>query len=129
VADVEDAVQVDVDLPLPLLGLRLEKELGFDVARVVDDDVEPPELGHDAVDHPADRGVVGHVRLIRRRAAAQPGDLLDDRVGLGLRVHVVHRDGGALAGQRERDLASDVARAAGDQRDLPGESEIHRGSP
>src|SRR5262249_19255313 len=52
-----------------------------------------------------------------------------DRVGLGFRVHVVDRDRRALAGQGERDLAPHVARAAGDQRDLPGQAEVHRFAP
>src|SRR6266436_4242642 len=69
------------------------------------------------------------MRSIIRPTAAGPHDLGDERVGVGLRVHVVDGDGGALAGQGQRDLAPDVARAAGDQPDLPGEPEIHRFAP
>ena len=108
--DVEDAVEVDVHLAPPLLGLRLEKQLRLDVARVVDDDVETAQLGDDAVDHPAHGGVVGHVGLIGHRATAQLRDLRHERIGVGLRVHVVDGDGGAFASQGQRDLAADVAR-------------------
>src|SRR5207249_9554892 len=52
-----------------------------------------------------------------------------ERVRVGLRVHVVDGDGRALARQRQRDLAPDVARAAGDQCDLPRQAEIHRFAP
>ncbi len=129
VADVEDAIEVDVHLALPLFGLRLEKQLRLDVARVVDDDVEAAQLGDDPVDHPAHGGVVGHVGLIGHRAAAQLRDRRHEGIRVGLRVHVVDGDGRAFASQGQADLAADVPPAPGDQRDLTGEPEIHRFAP
>ena len=57
------------------------------------------QRGHDPIDHADDRRVVGHVGLIRRGTAAGASDLGHDRLGVGLRAHVVDRDDRALAEQ------------------------------
>src|SRR5215470_16617959 len=90
VAGVEDAVEVDVHLATPFVRRRLEEQLGLDVARVVDDHVEPAEVSDDAIDHPAHRRIVSDVALVGHPAAALPRDLADERISVCFRVQVVH---------------------------------------
>ena len=85
-------------------------------AGVVDEDVEPAELGDHRIHCRRDRGCIVEIELNHRRA---PPTLGDPTAGLDGAVLVVDpRDGDVRAGvgQRQRDRATEIARAASDQR-------------
>ena len=118
---------MDGDHGIPLvLGHVYEHPVAED-SRVVDEDVEPPELVDRLLHEPLRAREVGDVLAVRRRLAAGGADLLDDLLG---RAGV-----GSLAGERraprsltttfapalregERVRAADPAPRAGDDRDL-----------
>ena len=78
-------------------------------------------------DQPIDVGLLGDVGLHRDRAPAERLDLLHGGLGLGGAAGVVDDDVGAVARELERDGAADVARSAGDERNLSGDGKRHVG--
>src|SRR5579863_5893440 len=81
--------------------------------------IEAAELFGGALEEPVDVFGAFHVRLHGDRSRAEGLDLAD-RGGRHLRVAlIVDDDCGTFARERERERATDPARAAGDQRDLP----------
>ena len=70
VAAMDRAVKADVDLPLPIFRRRLGEALALRQAGIVDQDVEPAEIGDDLGDHRLDRCVVGDIGAISDRLAA-----------------------------------------------------------
>ena len=88
-------------------------------ARVVDEDVDVPEVGEHLLDH---RLVLVPVLDGRRVGLRRAPKLLDcgDGVPRGLLVApVVHRDGRPVFGQRQRDRPADAAAASSNQRNAP----------
>ena len=112
--DVEEAFDVEVDHPLPLLDRRLERRAEQHHAGVVDDGVEAAELGDGALDQGLGGGAVGDVGLDRERLAAGVVDL----PGQALQpVDAAGRDGdrGAVGGEAFRGRLADAAGGAGDE--------------
>ena len=115
--EVEDVVEV---------GLAdVERHPVDAAAGVVDQDVEPPELRHRAVDRPARLLEVEHVHLQRQRPPPQRGDLVGEPAVL-LRSRRPERHVGPGPGQRQRDRAPEPARGPGHQRHLPGQIEARQ---
>ena len=94
-------------------------------ADVRDDDVEPAEGGHGAVDNRrrtlGRRDVCDHTPGTTRPAGAA------DRLVQRLRPSRAEEDIRALPDEPCRDAAADPPARAGDHGDLPGEPEIHGG--
>ena len=110
----ERALEIDRDDHVELVLGRVERRGARLHPGVVDEDVEPPERRHGAVDQLLDVGDARDVRLDGLGAAAGRLDLLLRRVRrVGVLV-IVDRDRGTLAGELDRDRAADPAVAAGD---------------
>ena len=75
VGDVEQALEVERDHPVPLLDRRVDDRAEQHHAGVVDDDVEPAELGDGALDGGDRLVAVGDVGLDR-----EPAELAGERV-------------------------------------------------
>ncbi len=121
----EDAAEVDVDDPVPLLlvVLRGRSRLPRLDARVVEGEVQPPEslngLGQ------------GRLHVLGPRHVAPDGErppaLLLDQAGrllVALLGHVGGHHAGPLAGERQRRRAADAARGPGHERDLSRETPV-----
>ena len=118
---VEEAEQVDVDHPLPLLDVGAHDRAEQHHAGVVDEDVEAAEPRVDLLDEPLGLLPVGDVGLERDRAAALALDPLDQRLEpVGPASADTDRSTGAREGQG-RGLA-DARRGARDRCDLPLEA-------
>jgi hypothetical protein len=96
-------------------------------ARVVERQIEPPEVHHAPRDHRGHRLVVGHVGRHEQRGAALVGDLRGDLFA-AVEVLIGDDDRRSRLGQRERRGAADPRAAARDDRDLP-EKLVHLISP
>jgi len=118
---VEDAVQVDRQHLAPGRVVHLDEGLVRADSGVVDENVEVAELLEEVLRHAEGIGVVADVGLSQARLAAHLPDLLGHRLGGGLAGHEVHRDVGALLGERQRDRASDPTGAPGHERRTPFE--------
>ena len=92
----------------------------------VDEDVEPPEVAGDLVDHPLAVGRRQRVERFGVRLNAQRAQRSDAGLGL-LAVVAGHRDAGAHLAEPVADGRADAAVAAGDQRDLPVQAEQRPG--
>lgn len=126
VGGVEVALQMDPDHRVPLvLGHREDHPVAQD-ARVVDEDVQLPELGDRQLDQFPGLLVVGHVSGVRDGTTARRpdpgGDLLGGRGGRGAGAvpaglsEVVHDDGGAEPGKLQRLRPAQAAARARDDR-------------
>jgi small subunit ribosomal protein S12 len=112
--DVEERVHVERDHPVPLLRRRADHRAEQHHARVVDERVEPAELG-DGPLHRVDRLLlVGHVDLERDRPAAVGLDRRDQRVE-PVPAPRGDRHGGAPGGERPRRRLADPAARARDE--------------
>ena len=124
---VEDAVEVDGDEPVPLIGVHVA-ELRHDHARcsgipcVVDQDVDAAELRADFGDTVVHRRVVGDVERRGNRLPARIGDRGRTR-DRAVRDHVVDRDRRALRREVARDPGAHALPGTGDERTLPGQVE------
>ena len=111
--------EVDGDDVVPLIVLHHHEQVVLGEAGVVDEDVEPAELGDRLVDQ------LGHLRLVAEVAGAD----VHARAELGGQllelVDLAPGDGDRrpLLVQRAGDAAADAAGCAGDQRRLVGEIE------
>ena len=112
---VEQALQVEVDHPLPFLGGRVLDRPQEHHAGVVDDDVEPAQLVDRAVDGGDRLLLLGDVGLDRERGVPRSADL--GRQALEpLEPAGGDRDLGAEGGELPRGRLADPAAGAGDQR-------------
>ncbi len=112
---VDQALEVEVDHPVPLLGGRVLDRAEQHLAGVVDDDVEAAQLVDGAVDRGDRLLLVGDVGLDRQRGVTGAADL----GGQPLQPFEParrHRDFGPLGGQRPRGRLADATAGAGDQR-------------
>ena len=100
---------------LELLGRERRDVAQYGDARVVDQDVQPAELGDGLLDRPGHLFGVGGVGLDRHDRRAVGGDLGGQLLGLRRGRAVGERDGGAVGGQPPHDLRADSARCSGDQ--------------
>ena len=91
-------------------------------ARIVDEHVDPPELGHRRRDEVVELLGLHHVGRHCERAPAQRFDLGGDRFDVA-RGACRADDVGARFGERDRDAATDALARAGDDRDLSVEPE------
>ena len=103
---------------LQVTGARRRERAGRGAARVVDDDVEPPEVGDGAVGEPGEQlfvvDVGGHHERPPPVCAHLLGDGLELRFRAGREQHV-----GPGLGERDGCRRTDPAACAGDDRDLP----------
>jgi hypothetical protein len=109
---------------LELLRLGIEEGLPFEAAAgVVDHDVDPAEVVNHPVDQSGEVLDVADVDGTGHRDAASGlnfgGDLVDVALGAS-----GHRDGRAGTGQGARDLGTDTATAASDDRDAVLQREL-----
>ena len=86
-------------------------------AGIVDDDVEPAELGDGARDHRVDAGDIAAIGLDRDRPPVVAGRFDRGPVRRGA-VDIGGRDGGAGFGHRQRRRPADPRARAGHQHDL-----------
>ena len=112
---------VDVHHLVERLGGDLEELAGRRDARVVDDDVEPPEvLARDRRQSP-DPVAVAHVTCLRDDPVRMGGGEPGERIGrAGDREHA-----DPLPHERERGVLPQPAARAGDDRDVPIELQVH----
>ena len=97
-------------------------------SRVVDEQVERPELRDGLRDGGLDLAPPGHVHLQRQRPAADRADLA--REAAIVRRHAqTERDVGPRLRERQRDRPAQPPRRARDQGDPPVEVETHRAHP
>ena len=117
-AGVEQREDVRAERALELLGGDvLEALVGHLVGGVVDEDVDPAELGDRSLDDVAAIRLVGHVARQRDAGAFRILDEPQRRVRVVLLLGEVRdRDVGALARERQRYGSADAGVAAGDQR-------------
>ena len=80
VTAVNDAIEPDVDLRLPLGRCRVEETLALYQPGVVDQDVDAPEVFDDGIDHAVDRVAIGNVGLVGRRLSTALADVRDGGV-------------------------------------------------
>ena len=102
---MEDAVEVEVDVASPPLGIHLPEGSDLHVdgnARVVHQHVDGAERLLGSLDTGGDGPRVGHVEGHRDGAAPRSRDVLRRRLGAILE-EVVDRDGGPLPGEQPRD--------------------------
>jgi hypothetical protein len=105
-----------VDHPRPFLGPRVGKARRSSLERVVDEDVEAPELRDCGVDHPS--GSVLRRNVDVHEDASPPGAVdLRDGFEPPLLVDVRDDDVRAVAGQGDRHGPSDPGGGSGDNRD------------
>ena len=111
VGDVQQALEVERDHPVPLLDRGVDDRAEQHHAGVVDDDVEPAELARGALDGGDGLVPVGDVGLDREAA-----DLRGEPVQPVLAPRG-DGDGRALLGERARRRLPDAAAGPRDQRD------------
>ncbi len=114
----EGAAEDDAHDLVPVLDRQLGEGDLVAVGGVVDEDVEPAEVGDDGVDHALYGGLLGNVRQMHHGAAAPILDFLGHCFGFIGRVLGVDDDGGAISRQGQRHGAAVPAHRSGDQRDL-----------
>ena len=113
----EHALGVD---PVDAVPIRLGQVHDLRIARdagIVDDDVEPAELGDGARDHRIDARDIAAIGLDRDRPPRIAGRLVRRPLRRG-KVDVGGRDSGAGFGHRERRGAADPGPGPGHQHDL-----------
>ena len=110
---VEEAEDVDLDHPAPVLGVRALDRPEQHHARVVHEDVEAAELGLRLPDERVRLLLVGHVELAHQRPAAVR---LDPSPELLQPVHPprAERDRGALSSKGHGRRLADARRRPGD---------------
>ena len=121
----EVALQVDADHRVPLVLAGGEHHAVAEEAGVVDQHVEPAERVDRGVHEPARAVPVGDVVGVGDGVAAGGHDLVDEElrgalVGAGAvarDAEIVHDDPGTFTRERQRVLAADAARGAGDDDD------------
>ena len=125
-ADRREELQLEVGLPGRVVD-RVEPS-GRRGAGVVDEDVDPPEpperRGHEPLEVAGARDVSRHVQDRRTLRPERPGRLREAR-----RVAPADRDGRPLGGEPPCGGEPEPVAAAGDDRNLPLQSEIHRRLP
>jgi hypothetical protein len=89
----------------------------FDDARVVDQRVDAPPLGHHAFDHDSDALLVGDIDDEPDGLAAGGRDERDRALD-GRRVDIASRDFRAFLGKLDRGRLADALAGAGDDRDV-----------
>ena len=119
--------QVDPDDGVPLLRRHLQHGPVAQHAGVVDQAVEPAELGHRGRDQPVGHLDVGDVALDEHRRAAGSGDLAD-HPGADVRVELVEHDRRSLPRALQRLPAAEPAPGAGDHDHLVVQ-QTHAGEP
>jgi hypothetical protein len=85
--------------------------------RIVDQDVDRPELARRRLEERGHRSLVAHVALPRPRPPAVAPRVVHECGGERLRASIRDRDGGAALGKKVGDAAADAARSAGDDGD------------
>jgi len=125
---VEQALQVDRDHPVPVVGGRVEDRPEQHHAGVVDQDVQSPELGHGSLDGGLGLPWVGDVGRDGQRGAAGPLDVVDDGRETVLAARY-ERDRCALGGELSGGGLADAAAGAGDEDDFVGDVVHGLGSP
>jgi hypothetical protein len=125
VGGVDQALEVEVDHPVPLLGGRVLDRAQQHLAGVVDEDVEPPQLLDGAVDRGNGLLLVGDVGLDRQGGVALAANLCREALQ-PLEPAGRHRDFGPLFRQRARGRLADPAAGASDQRNRSVEWRRHR---
>jgi hypothetical protein len=119
VGDVEQPLEVDLDHPVPLLDRGVDDRAEQHHPGVVDDDVEPAELLHRALDGSLRLLAVRHIRLDRQAA-----DLGRERVQpVFAASHGGHRR--AMGGEHPGRRLTDAAACARDERDRVSEFVAH----
>ena len=130
--------RAETERPLEVHADDLVEQVLADVAQarvqrghpgVVDQHVDPAELRVDRVDEPV--AVVPSTDMRRHRQGTPTGLALDRASQLRARVELAARDHDVRAAPRQcqHHLATEAAAAAGDQRHLAGEVELHRAPP
>jgi len=115
---VKRAVECDRHRVPPILeGHVLEEDLAA-LGGVEDEDVNFAEALHHAFAHRAYRSGVRDVGGENLGIATRCADLLHHRFGIFTRAQRVDRNGCSCRSERDRDRASDILRAPGDERNL-----------
>jgi hypothetical protein len=111
------APQIHVDHRVPLVSVHLGHRTDRHKSGVVDQDVEPAEVGDDYIDGALELLLVGDIEQIGARTAASAGDLRDDLVEL---VSPARRDcdDRSLRRQVTGRLGAESGSATGDQHNL-----------
>src|SRR5215469_1694792 len=112
----ELAREVDAQHAIPLRERHLMKARVLLQARVVDEDVDCPELLERTAEHSLNLLLVGDVRLQRERAHSFGTDLGSERLRLVLTAHVVDDYVRARFPEAQRDRAADAGARSGDER-------------
>ena len=108
-ADVEAAGQVDIEVPLPILGADFEEGLGVDDAGVGADDVELGQAGDGLVDG----GAVADIDHCVFDTRVMRPDALNGGGRVHLREDIPDDDVGAVLRQVARHSVAEVASSAG----------------
>src|SRR5690606_6941176 len=111
----EAALQVGVDDRVPLVFLEIEERLPDLDTRVVDEEIEAPELAEGPVDEHLHVGLPAHVAADIDRLRARLAKRVDERV-CRVVVDVVDDEAIARLGQREGNALPDAACPTGDDR-------------
>ncbi len=118
-AAVDCAIEADIDLPVPVFRRRFDESLPQHQTGIIDQNIQPAEIGLDARHHGFDGFEIGDVGLIGPGLAAGLLNLRDDGVRFVARMVVVDRDRCPCLGEGERDRRADIPAAAGHERDAP----------
>ena len=118
---VERAVEDDAADQLPIRVGGFEKRLVRPDRGIVDEDVDPAELGQRLARQGFDLGLVADIGENRDGLDPEIAGLARDGLGLLLVGAGVDDDMRALPGQLQHRRTADIAARSGDQRDLPFE--------
>jgi len=115
VGRVDQALEVEVDHPVPFLGGRILDRAEQHHAGVVDDDVEPSQLVDGAIDRSDRLLLVGDVGFDRKRGVTLAADLRGKPLK-SLKTAGGHGDLRPLLRQRPRRSLTNATARASDQR-------------
>src|SRR5581483_9350592 len=121
--DAERRSDMDIHHRLELLVRHLLDDVVPHEARVVDDDVQSTEAIERRLDESLGEAVGDDAAVARYGMTARGFDGSDGFAARAV-VEIVDHDAGAIAGQLQRDRASDASPGSGDEGDLA--IELHR---
>jgi hypothetical protein len=112
----ERRARIDREQVVPLFGGGLAQRRWIEIGGVVDQRIEPAELGHALLDHVGQRLGIAQVSSQRQHAARARGFQLErQRLQFSGRGMCMHRHAVAVGMQVAGNGRADAARAAGDQ--------------
>ena len=111
----KDAARIDRHQPVPGRGVEQILDRAAGETGVVDENVEPAELGNRRIDRRLPLRLTGHIEMAEHRRAIGLRNLGDDLVAL-LVEHVGDGDLGPLARKDPRHAGAHAGGASGDQR-------------